>query len=337
MKKEEIKSINLIRAVCALGIIAYHFSCHLLYTDFKPFFTYVNGNWGYVFVSIFFLVSGYVLYYNYPDSINVISFYKKRWKSIFPMFYLAYFSFEIGHIMNSGNLFFRGNPLRYVFTLIGMDGYLNMVTQTHYNLGEWFLGAIIILYVLYPVILYCFNKNDKITYLVIVMFYIFFARQTWIAPITHWSMASCLLCFVVGMMFMKYRSLLMNRFVVIFCMTGALVLCFVSVPINSQTCNHLFGMLLYCVMMVVGEKLLENKLLYNVTSEISKLTYAVFLIHHIVIIRVLNAWRIDSAKKVVVMLGSLTLLILFEAKMLNVVVDYIMGKFHRNKKEFVPR
>ena len=136
---------------------------------------------------------------------------------------------------------------------------------------------------------------------------------------------------------MKYRSLLMNRFVVIFCMTGALVLCFVSVPINSQTCNHLFGMLLYCVMMVVGEKLLENKLLYNVTSEISKLTYAVFLIHHIVIIRVLNAWRIDSAKKVVVMLGSLTLLILFEAKMLNVVVDYIMGKFHRNKKEFVPR
>ena len=75
----------------------------------------------------------------------------------------------------------------------------------------------------------------------------------------------------------------------------------------------------------------------NVTAEISKLTYAVFLIHHIVIIRVLNAWRIDSAKKVVVMLGSLTLLILFEAKMLNVVVDYIMGKFHRNKKEFVPR
>ena len=116
-----------------------------------------------------------------------------------------------------------------------------------------------------------------------------------------------------------------------FSLTGSLIFCFVPLPINSQTCNHLFGMLLYCVMMMVGEKLMANKLLYNVTAEISKLTYAVFLIHHIVIIRVLNAWRIDSAKKVVVMLGNLTLLILFEAKMLNVVVNYFEEKFKMNK------
>lgn len=330
MKKEAIKSLDLIRAVCALGIVSYHFSCHLVHTDFKPFFGYANGNWGFVFVSIFFMVSGGALYYNYQDSFNVVKFYKKRWLAIFPMYYLTYFSFELGHVINSGSLFFRGNPVRYLFTLIGMDGYLSAVTQTYYTLGEWFLGAIIILYILFPIILHCFKRNDKLTFLGSLVFYLVFRIQPFIDPITHWSLASCLFSFVTGMMAIKYRTYLVTPFVFIAGLLGCLVLWYIRLPIASDVCDHLFGGLLYCLLMIIGEETLENKWLYRVVAEISKLSYAVFLIHHVVIVKILNAWHIDSAKKVVVMLGAMTLMILFEAKMLSVVTDYFVGKVKKN-------
>ena len=42
-------------------------------------------------------------------------------------------------------------PLRaFVWTLLGLDGYLNSIVPTFTMVGEWFLGAIIIVYLLFP-------------------------------------------------------------------------------------------------------------------------------------------------------------------------------------------
>lgn len=136
-------------------------------------------------------------------------------------------------------------------------------------------------------------------------------------------------------MAIKYRTYLMNRYVFISGLLGCLMLWYIRLPIASDICDHLFGGLLYCLLMIIGEKTLGNKWLYRVVAENSKLSYAVFLIHHVVIVKILNAWHIDSAKKVVVMLGAMTMMILFEAKMLSVVTDYFVRKFIKDRNKMV--
>ena len=105
MKKQEIKSFHFIKAICAIGIIIFHFSCYLENTNFRPFYYFKNGNWGYTFVTIFFIVSGGLLYHNYSDKMNIKTYYKKRWKSIFPMFYLAYIAVELEYIFANKTVF----------------------------------------------------------------------------------------------------------------------------------------------------------------------------------------------------------------------------------------
>lgn len=58
MRLKKILAIDFIRVICALGVIVYHFSCHLNNTRFLPFYSFVNGDWGDVFVTIFFMLSG---------------------------------------------------------------------------------------------------------------------------------------------------------------------------------------------------------------------------------------------------------------------------------------
>jgi hypothetical protein len=40
-----------------------------------------------------------------------------------------------------------------------MDGYLDYKYKSYYIMGEWFTGAIVIIYYLYPIIVYISNKN----------------------------------------------------------------------------------------------------------------------------------------------------------------------------------
>ena len=44
---------------------------------------------------------------------------------------------------------------RVIFSLLGLDGYLTPVTVTFYKIGEWFLGVILILYLVFPLLLWC--------------------------------------------------------------------------------------------------------------------------------------------------------------------------------------
>ena len=63
-KTKRIFSVDLIRAICPFGILLYHYSCQYKNGP-QPFSTYANGSWGYVFVTVFFMLSGVSLYHNY--------------------------------------------------------------------------------------------------------------------------------------------------------------------------------------------------------------------------------------------------------------------------------
>ena len=164
-------SIDFIRALCAIGIIVFHFYCHTDEHLLKMFYEFANGNFGNTIVNVFFLISGAVLYYNYPKIDSLKVFYYKRFKSIFPMFYLAFLFAYLYCVIRQHDFLYGGKPIKFFLTLFGIDGYFLYLGNNYYQVGEWFLGAIVILYALYPLLLIIFNKSVLFTSILCIVLY----------------------------------------------------------------------------------------------------------------------------------------------------------------------
>ncbi len=150
--KERVKSFDLIRGLCALLIIFYHmirlFESVPGWNHFPVPSGYVNGDWGHgAVVPVFFMLSGAALVLNYPSLQfkDLKTFYFKRWKSLFPAFYLVWFYYYVKTALVNGNPLFMGYPQWFLPTVFGMDGYTLYLHQNYYMVGEWFLGAVILL------------------------------------------------------------------------------------------------------------------------------------------------------------------------------------------------
>lgn len=55
------RSYDFVRAICALGIVAFHFSSHLREGAFLPLLTHGTVVWGQTLVTVFFCMSGILL------------------------------------------------------------------------------------------------------------------------------------------------------------------------------------------------------------------------------------------------------------------------------------
>ena len=157
IKKKKLEGIIFTRACCCIGIVIYHYFCHSK-GDFKFLFRTANSNFGFIFVTAFFNISGACLYYNYPIITSLTLFYYKRWKSIFPSYYLSYAYFYISRTLKTHKLVFKGFLSNIYFTILGLDGYFLYRIKTCYLIGEWFFGAIIIIYFFYPFLTFI-DKN----------------------------------------------------------------------------------------------------------------------------------------------------------------------------------
>lgn len=326
MKIKPIKSFHFIKALCAIGIIIFHFSCHLKNTTFRPFFYFENGNWGSTFVTIFFIVSGALLYHNYSDKMDIKTYYKKRWKSIFPMFYLAYLSFEIGNIFLNKSVLYRGSIKPYIFSIIGMDGYLSDNFTTYYNIGEWFLGMIIILYIIFPLILVLFKKNSNLIFISSLIFYLIFLDKPFINNTPFRTLPSCLISFILGMIIIKNKDKIINKWSTLAAILSCLLLHFIKLPISDDIGNHLMGLFVFVIMSFIGEWIMKNNICEKIFTELSKISYAIFLLQHLAIVKVLNTWNPYSPIKVLILLAATIILVICEAKMLSLVTNSVVKK-----------
>ena len=114
MKKERIFYLDFIRAFATIVIILTHFNAMYLYlpvpTPEKAVITtkvaniYI-GSFG---VTLFFIISGAALMYVYDNECKLKSFYKKRFITIYPMFWIGYtLAFLYRFYINRGMYFIK--------------------------------------------------------------------------------------------------------------------------------------------------------------------------------------------------------------------------------------
>lgn len=346
--KQRIYNFDLIRAVSAWLIVICHYAeiCIITpqFADFPFFFTYANGKWGETtVVTIFFMLSGASLYYNHPEVKlkECKKFFFARWKGIFPMFYLLWLFLYYQRVVDVKNFLYQGNPKYLLLSFLGMDGYLNYrYPNNYYFIGEWFLGALILLYVCYPLLTWCMKHCKIVTTIVLGAGFLFLFYTQFFLIQKERNLITCLLSFWLGMLFIEYKELLIKKWLTIVAAIGACIFIFVPLPINSLLCMQANAVCLFLVLYALGGYVMKCKPVGRFISYSGKISYGIFLLQHIVmseVIHIFDAYNMTVLQEtgvllltfIVIYIFATVLLVLNKALMNTAPMQKIQGYFNQ--------
>ena len=315
-KRERRNEFDLIRAVSALWIVLFHYSYSFIQYgvggDHIYVMMYANGAWGGVFVSLFFMLSGGSLYYNWQDRLGsfagrggVLDFFKKRWLAIFPTFYIAWFVCYMINVISFGWLWnWGGSYKKLILTFLGVDGYFMYREMNYYTVGEWFLGAIIILYLIYPLLQWCMNKIPVIaTIIITALFALNVARREipFMSPYNAWviisdniNLITCLMSFWIGMLLIKGGRRLINKASFIIACVLFLILLIIPIPVSLLITIPLMAACWYFILSFISIWLDSHRDKWKLTvydrivGFFSKYSFSIFLVHHVVVQKMMS-------------------------------------------------
>ena len=323
MRKEQIKSIDFIKAVCALGVLLFHFEVHYTGRELTFIRDYFNGS---MLVTVFFIVSGALLWYHYADGLDLKEYYIKRWKGIYPMYYIAFLPCWLMNVLRHGSFLYAG-VFAYLYTLLGIDGYVALRTDTYHIVGEWFLGAIIVMYLLFPLIRWLFRKNQWATILGALLLYVVFYDRPITNAIGFWTLSSCLISFCLGLLFMEHRKKIMTLPGILAAAAGYILICVVKVPVHENARWHLLGACVFILLFALGEKVMARPRLNRIFTELSELSYPVFLVHHVILQVIQLFWQPAIWWQILLLEAVTVAVVLVAAKVLTVITKFVVTNF----------
>lgn len=245
-----------------------------------------QGYLGWQGVSLFILVSGAAQCISYERCSDLKTYYKKRWWSIFPSFYMAYFvCYLMGGFGGGVKLF----DLSFLWTITGLDGYASLFgIQSHYLVGEWFIGMILVLYIVFPVLYALVKRYPKPTLIAAILYYLVMVQLLGNTGRVDKDILLNVVVFLAGIYLYCYVKNVSLRTGVV----AAVVLCLVVfVPLPERVTWYLFaveGILWYLIFMAAGNALDRIKnlpcvILKKLIGVLSKYSYEIFLLHHVLI------------------------------------------------------
>ena len=332
-KKEKLSGIIFTRACCSIGIVIFHYFCSSK-GNFRFLFSTANSSYGFIFVTSFFCISGTVLYYNYPKIKSLKNFYFKRWKSIFPSYYICFLYFFLMNSFRLHKLFYNGHWSKLFLTLAGLDGYLFYRIKTYYLVGAWFIGAIIIIYILYPLLLLMTKNNIIINNIIIAFFYILMYKTNFFIISKERNIITCITSFYLGMEAIRFKNIFFNNKI------SFIIFLFIFLTLRIIKVSpfilifQIQGFSLFIILNQIGKYVMKSKLKI-IFSEISKLSYNIFLFHHKIIHDVLGLINpIEFYFHILLLLITFTLTFI-SSKIHFEVVNYIIQSFIFKKIESI--
>lgn len=303
MKKERLFYLDFVRAIAALAIVVTHFNARYLYLNppapEKAVFTTSIGNlyigdWG---VSLFFIISGAALMYVYEEKCQLKTFYKKRFLSIYPMFWIAYAADFLYIVWQTHAMPGAGIPKwRMIFSVTGFDGLLlTNGFPTFYLLGEWFLGVIVLIYLIFPLLRGLLNQKPGLLLILTAAGYI---GGLFLCTHTAHPLVSATFLFVripelvFGMFFVKYKGKVTWK-------TAALALAvvlanwIVKPGFSASIQTTYVGIASFLVCVYVSEKVRCAPVEY-ICGKLSKYSYAIFLVHHVIIAKIMGKFNLSE-------------------------------------------
>lgn len=341
MKKERLFYLDVIRALSILLIVAYHFCVRLdLFHIASISFLLDNDSYslGMVEVRLFFIISGVALMYTYMDTIDIKTFYKKRFLNIYPMYWLAYIGAFIAYYLLLKAPIPHAAPFSFVFTILGIDNYVMDFFPTFYLLGEWFLGVIIVFYIVFPLLRKLVNRYPIQLFVVMLMIVLVLAvYNPFVLKPAHRSILVSLFSCVLGMLFIKYVKSFHISIVVVSAVV-ALGIFIMKPEINVLLMSHVLAITLFVLLVSFSKYLHAIKWIKKGIGKISKFSYPIFLTHHVILVACLTPFKNMNFSPMVLL--GMFLVTLIAILVVSVVLYYIekeLLKIIQNKKEVVAK
>lgn len=287
--------LDFTRAIAILLIILFHYTSWL-----QKIVTGAEGRFvafdlaGAIGVSLFVILSGASLQTSTQRNFAVSEFYRKRIVAIFPLFYVCYLAVLLVCAVLYGKVpFAGGKPAAFVLTIIGLDGFLAYAGKNYYLIGEWFLGFIIILYAVYPVIRYVFVKNRELTV-------IGAALLSSVAYLTYdFSMAVFrfppirLFEFVLGMYLLAHARFLLDmgwrRQLIVVAALAVLLAVLVRYWGGALPVRYIGLGIVTFLLLAVSSSAMTHPFVVGFFQFVSRYSYGAFLLHHVFLIRFIVA------------------------------------------------
>ncbi len=359
-----IKPLTGIRFIAVLGIIFYHSN---------PFNGNINKFWFsvfnqfYIFVSFFFVLSGFLIYYRYSNikTLNfkvVKHYFISRFARIMPLLLiLLTFSYVVGYYNNLYN-----KPLWYIYLLnlsllkgFSSNYYLTMIGPS------WSLSVEMLFYITAPLIFFFANKKNAFWITILLIYtigvllyllfkainfqhfldvYLFIWNYTFFGRIFEFMigiyLAKLIMNEKVAPKFLrnKKRNLLFGTIIVA---TVVILLALIGVYFKCGSGNNsVIGALLHNLIMPIGITILfyalctSNNILQKLLSSklfqnLGNATYSIYLLHTSILLSVTNKYITNN-----IYLCTLIIIIVsfFIYKFIeNPISNFIKKKFIANK------
>lgn len=303
-KNTRVVGFDLIRIIACFFVLLVHFNAQvcgyengqLVYPNSIIPGIFFGGRiyLGTLGVVMFFILSGASLTMTHRPGESIFKFYIRRFLSIFPPFWIAFLlatAFDF--------LYFRGisiaAPWKFIISFAGLDGYfssLNLIPCDYYKLGEWFLGCIILIYAIFPLIHWLMEKSPKaMCYSTAAVILLGLLCVRWKVPALKTS-TSFLLCLgevMLGMLYQRF-SLHQHKGKCLWISTSIFVISLIiSNYISAELLNLVTGCFLFCLLMVASE-LIKSPSVGTLLQSLSAQTFSVFLVHHWLIFRMIQGF-----------------------------------------------
>ncbi|MBM7824875.1 ABC-type polysaccharide/polyol phosphate export permease [Arcanobacterium pluranimalium] len=339
--KKRIFYLDFIRALSVLIIVLTHFNNPFLANNGylltnTPFGIYVGG----LGVSVFLIISSAGLTISYKRPINLKRYFKKRFLNIYPMFWIAWIVAFVFFRFIYGTQSIGHGPIETLpLTILGFDGLAALFgMRTMFIVGEWFLGFIIIYYLIFPLLLWAIDRRPAISALAIIAInvgslYALTHYQHTFEPSAMIPVRLIELAF--GIYFAKYVKHVAWYWSI---PTVFILLVGAAFPdLQENLTTAIVGPAFFVLLAIIGQQL-DNRFVRLPVSLISKYSYAVFLTHHVIILcafMTVNVPALSQLYKWVLFIG-LNLVIFVVSVVLFHVNDYVVKGFSAVFKKLKP-
>lgn len=335
--RQRLFYLDLIRAAALFCILVVHFNAavtayftlpHKLFASVLPLGIYL-GDFG---SSLFFIVSGAALMYTARSDVSAASFYRKRVKTLYPMFWVAWvLCFSIRFLTKPG--FYAGAKTpSLLLTALGLDTFAlsaGWVSMDFACVGEWFLGAILFLYLLFPWLQRALIRRPGVVWAVLLAICVPLHLYGWAGGL----IAIHVLEFLFGMTWIRLSRK---------AQCAALGACTVCLALfwrvdTKITCTLVSAAV--WVLLAWAAPWMDRPILRRSCEWLGKYSYPVFLVHHVIILRMAEQFDLAAlTRRDTALLFGIYLLCSFAAanvlkRLTEFITNRLKGMFCGTEKE----
>ncbi len=223
--KQNLPILTGLRFLAAFYVFIFHVDIRKS-LDFLPNFVLNIVSQGAIGVNIFFILSGFILYYNYANrKIDYKEFIYKRLAKIYPVYLF-------GFLLCLGVYFYLDIHLEYygfikILNLFLLQSYLPNYAMSWYGAGSWSISTEFFFYLLFPILLIVLKKinKQKLQILFIITYFISFVlgilhnlhwvELKWIYAFPPARLSEFFIGMIVAALVFQYDTKISNRWIVI--------------------------------------------------------------------------------------------------------------------------